>query len=143
MSDPDLLYNLFNIITVILLIISLLVFIPLIRIFTLEYHRRGIIRSIILLFSIILFLGMIWIFELERILFVLSLFIVFASFLFLLPIPAEKNIVDHFPLLRIDERDITFSRNELVPGTEKFIEYYARNPKKRVPDDRFASNQVC
>lgn len=137
MSNPDSLYNLFNIITVILLVISLLLFMPLIQIFIHENQKRGIIRSVILLFSVILILGLIWIFELERIVFVLSMFFVLAAIIFLIPIPAEKNIVDRFPLSRMDERDIVFSRNELVQGTERFIEYYARNPKNRIPDDLF------
>ncbi len=36
-----------------------------------------------------------------------------------------------------DERNIMFSRNELVPGTEHFKEYYRNNPEKKSSDDAF------
>ncbi|MBU8891131.1 MAG: reductive dehalogenase [Bacteroidales bacterium] len=45
-------------------------------------------------------------------------------------IPAEKH----------DERNVMFSRNELIPGTEKFDLYYSKNPDKREPDDKFRDN---
>jgi reductive dehalogenase len=40
---------------------------------------------------------------------------------------------------RIDERDIMFSRRELVPGTARFKAYYERKPENRSPDDLFRS----
>jgi len=38
---------------------------------------------------------------------------------------------------QFDERNIMFSRNELVPGTARFEEYYQRNPDKKPLDDKF------
>ena len=43
------------------------------------------------------------------------------------------------PTARIDERDIMFSRAELVPGTARFEEYYRARPENREPDDLFRS----
>ncbi len=40
---------------------------------------------------------------------------------------------------RIDERDIMFSRRELLPGTPRFNSYYKRRPENKAPDDRFRS----
>jgi len=57
-------------------------------------------------------------------------------------IPNGKNF--HYrqvkPSTRIDERDTMFSRNELVPGTKNFEDYYRRHPEKKALDDRFRKN---
>jgi ferredoxin len=41
------------------------------------------------------------------------------------------------PLPGVDERDIMFSRALLVPGTERYEEYYGRRPGQREKDDLF------
>jgi ferredoxin len=41
------------------------------------------------------------------------------------------------PLPGVDERDIMFSRALLVPGTERYQEYYGRRPQHREKDDLF------
>lgn len=41
------------------------------------------------------------------------------------------------PARPFDERDTMFSRRELVPGTERFDEYYARRPGNKPPDNKF------
>jgi reductive dehalogenase len=41
------------------------------------------------------------------------------------------------PLPGVDERDIMFSRALLVPGTERYEEYYGRRPEHREKDDLF------
>ena len=41
------------------------------------------------------------------------------------------------PAPGVDERDIMFSRATLVPGTERFEEYYRWRPQNREPDDKF------
>lgn len=38
---------------------------------------------------------------------------------------------------RYDERDVMFSRNLLIPETDRFIEYYAKNADKKKLDDKF------
>ena len=50
---------------------------------------------------------------------------------------AVPDVVDDRPRGRIDERDIMFSRNLLQPGSERFREYYERNPRFREADDGF------
>ncbi len=46
---------------------------------------------------------------------------------------------DDTPKSRVDERDIMFSRRLLVEGSDRFNEYYRRNPDKKVLDDLFRS----
>jgi len=41
------------------------------------------------------------------------------------------------PSVRIDERDIMFSRMRLMEGTDRFNDYYKNRPKNRAPDDHF------
>ncbi|NNK47666.1 MAG: 4Fe-4S dicluster domain-containing protein [Gemmatimonadetes bacterium] len=56
-----------------------------------------------------------------------------------LVVPTGSNHVAErdTPTVRIDERDIMFSRARLEPGTERFDAYYARRPENREPDERF------
>jgi ferredoxin len=37
---------------------------------------------------------------------------------------------------RVDERDVMFARMARTPGTPAFLDYYARRPELRAPDDR-------
>lgn len=57
--------------------------------------------------------------------------------LFLIPIKNLNPPKDSIPLYKYDERNIMFSRNELEPGTERFKEYYSKNPDKKNIDDQF------
>jgi len=41
------------------------------------------------------------------------------------------------PDWRYDERDTLFSRQDLVPGTSRYEEYYARHPENKAADNRF------
>ena len=60
-----------------------------------------------------------------------------AAALFLLPTRGRHTWDNDTPKKRIDERDIMFSRRLLEPRTPQFEDYYARNPDKKVWDDKF------
>ena len=64
---------------------------------------------------------------------------IFAGVLIVLFFPYRGRIRYHrqIPSARFDERDTMFSRRSLVPGTERFDDYYARNPGNKSPDNRF------
>ncbi len=53
----------------------------------------------------------------------------------------QRKITEEYdiPRSRIDERDIMFSRCLLIEGSDRFNEYYKRNPDKKVLDDIFRS----
>jgi ferredoxin len=55
----------------------------------------------------------------------------------LLPLPGRDLLELGQPLPGQDERDIMFSRATLVPGTDRFEEYYRSRPQYRKPDDQF------
>lgn len=62
------------------------------------------------------------------------------SFPLALLIPDKKTIYNQgIPSKKIDERNTMFSRNELVPGTKPFDEYYQENPDKKEADNLFRS----
>lgn len=60
-----------------------------------------------------------------------------AGLVFLFPWNFPTNQKRQQPGSRIDERDIMFSRRLLVPGTEKFDEYYKRKPHHLPEDNKF------
>jgi len=53
------------------------------------------------------------------------------------PTGKNKSYLIPKPITQIDERDTMFSRNELVPKTDAFDNYYTRKPENREPDDNF------
>ncbi len=55
--------------------------------------------------------------------------------IFIIPLGRNSKYRHTIPLNRIDERDTMFSRNELKPGSDKFNDYYKRNPDKKAIDD--------
>lgn len=57
--------------------------------------------------------------------------------LFLLPLKSRSSISDGKPGKRYDERDIMFSRKELVPGSEKYNSYYKAHPELEELDNLF------
>jgi reductive dehalogenase len=66
----------------------------------------------------------------------LGLFAITGAYL-LFPGGTPRLKDDDTPRVRIDERDIMFSRNLYEPGTARFEEYYAANPEKKPLDDAF------
>ncbi len=57
--------------------------------------------------------------------------------LLLIPFGRKKQQPVSIPSHQIDERDTMFSRNELIPGTETFDNYYNRKPAYKEVDDHF------
>lgn len=95
------------------LIFSSLILVPFLMLYFIDFEIKGTIISIFL--SIIYFL-------------IIILFI---------PIRPKLKGEYQIPKQRHDERDIMFSRNELIPGTEKYDDYYNKNPENKIPDDNF------
>ncbi len=61
--------------------------------------------------------------------------------IFLLPNGKNHAYRQVKPEGKIDERDTMFSRNELMPDTENFEDYYKHHPEKKALDDRFRGNK--
>lgn len=57
--------------------------------------------------------------------------------IFLVPVGQKHITEDDTPKIRVDERDIMFARARLLPGSERFEEYYRRKPDKKALDDKF------
>ncbi len=67
----------------------------------------------------------------------LVLAVIVGALVFLFPFPGGGLIRLGEPVPGVDERDVMFSRATLVPGTERFDEYYRSHPHLRGPDDGF------
>ncbi|MCD6556543.1 MAG: 4Fe-4S dicluster domain-containing protein [Bacteroidales bacterium] len=52
----------------------------------------------------------------------------------------KKKYVFNYPKTQIDERNIMFSRAELLPGSKKFEDYYAEHPENLEKDNKFRKN---
>ena len=59
-----------------------------------------------------------------------------AAAVFVFRYPPEKHGTGSDGNTRFDERDISFSRFKLIPGTDNYIDYYQRNPGKENTDAR-------
>ena len=49
----------------------------------------------------------------------------------------NRTLQNGTPTRRIDERSVMFARNELVPGTQRFDDYYRAHPEHKTADDKF------
>lgn len=95
-------------------------------------------------FSLLLFLSFLYIFlglasfKYQPIISLILLLITAIVILILIiPVRKRNTTEDDYPKSRLDERDIMFSREKLVPGTERFEQYYNENPDKKIVDDKF------
>ncbi|MFC2107068.1 4Fe-4S dicluster domain-containing protein [Bacteroidota bacterium] len=102
-----------------------------------EKEKKAGSRAIILSLIFLIAGYCIFIFKFEYIVLILAIFWGALILSFFLPLKINKNITDTEPKNRIDERDIMFSRNELVPGTDRFNEYYSSHPENKILDDLF------
>jgi len=109
----------------------------LIGLFHIEKENLGRNRAfytfiIILIYSILSFL-----FFPDILILIDSIVLLIVIILFLYPYKIDKSLTDDIPLSRYDERDIMFSRKELIPGTEKYLNYYKDNGPKELLDNEF------
>jgi reductive dehalogenase len=69
------------------------------------------------------------------ILIIILLFLLFLAIPFKYKTERTKEEID----LKLDEREVMFSRAELIPDTDRFKEYYEAHPEHKFPDDKFRS----
>lgn len=106
-------------------------------IFYQEKEKRAGFRALLLALLLPPIYLLTWYYNWEVIALILTADLLITSILFLIPFGNKKNITDDFPKTQIDERDIMFSRNELKENTERFNEYYSKNPDKLKLDNKF------
>lgn len=105
----------------------------------LEKELLAVQRSLLLLFfTALLFLPLFVPFSLRDIIVQLIDITLVAGLVYLLfPFRLKKTGPGDDPCIQIDERDIMFARSELVPGTERFEQYYKMHPENRPLDDEW------
>lgn len=102
-----------------------------------EGEKEG-AKKAVLLGLLVLFLGtVIFLLHLEITIYITIVILSAAVILLIYPFKKDLNYTDDFPNEKYDERDIMFSRKELIPGTKKYKAYYARNPDKEPLDNLF------
>lgn len=102
-----------------------------------ENEKRAAFRALFIALLLPLPYLFTWIFSWEIFSIVLIIDLILSAVLFLIPFYFPKNITDDYPLTKIDERDIMFSRNELKPDSQNFKNYYERHPERKNLDDEF------
>ena len=110
--------------------------------FVWEKEGKAAFRAFIFI-PVLIGIAMVVVSDSERIAYVtVPLFLIFLSVLiyFLIPSFLFSKHTETKPKGRIDERNTMFSRNELVPGTERFENYYNEFPGHRAKDDLFRNN---
>ena len=123
-----------------LLFVLVLLFVTMAIAFLLEKEKRPAFFSFLSSFLfLLLFVAFYYFSDDEKVYFASSFvgLITIISVLLLIPFKNRKHIKPGRVKKQFDERDVMFSRVELVPGTEKFEDYYKRNPEKKVLDDKF------
>ena len=92
-----------------------------------------------ILFSLVVLSAglLIFIYQVEIAIYILMAILFAAIILFIYPFKTDRTFTDDEPIEKYDERDIMFSRKELIPGTEKYIAYYKKYPEREILDDAF------
>jgi reductive dehalogenase len=103
-----------------------------------ENEKRASLVSVFLASILLLIISAINIFEVNNYVnFIIISFIIISILIFAIPLRNKYKIILGIVKKQYDERDIMFSRNELIAGTQEFDEYYKRNPEKKLLDDKF------
>ncbi|MEN8119203.1 MAG: reductive dehalogenase [Bacteroidota bacterium] len=124
----------------VLIVTFILIFVIVGIAFLFEKEKRPALFSFLFAFLFIIFLGLFNFFENSEKEFFLYGFVGVSVILFLIliiPFKNKNHIKPGVITKQFDERDVMFSRMELIPGTDKFNNYYQRNPDKKVLDDKF------
>ena len=133
----DTLFDLSTLFCLISSLTFLVIFIYSTYIFYKENEKRAALLALIIgiLLPIPYFIA--WYYNYNILALILFADIILTGLLFIYPFKTSKTICDETPLNKIDERDVMFSRNELVKGSENYTNYYARNPEKEDLDNTF------
>jgi reductive dehalogenase len=105
-----------------------------------EHEKRA--ANLLMLFGIVLLVPVIFLllssFQLSEIVgwILITLYVLIPLLLFL-PIDKRKWPKPAKPKGRIDERDVMFSRNHYIPGSERYNAYYSKYPEKEILDNKF------
>lgn len=68
---------------------------------------------------------------------ILITLLIFVLIIILIPISRAIVFENMVPKFQFDERDTLFARNDLIPGSENYKDYYNRRPEHQVLDDYF------
>lgn len=104
-------------------------------------RRAGRVATLFTLSTLIIFLAPVFLSDTVQmiIIFITVTLIMVFFILMLIPIGRPEHHLEQ-TINKIDERDVIFSRNQLVPGTEKFNTYYRQHSDLLLPDNEWRKN---
>ncbi len=108
--------------------------------FKLEHERKPVFVSLYFAAGFVVLYFILQLFEVKVQIMATNIFLLmsfFTFFVFFIPFRNKNHVKAGKVTTRFDERNIMFSRNELIPGTEQFNEYYRNHPEKKELDDKF------
>jgi len=127
-----------QIIASIILITFVIVFLLFAYTFIKENEKRAALISALSASFLFFILLLTFLFSANNIIYILTISISFIVFvIFIIPLKNKIKVKPGIVKTQFDERDIMFSRNELIKGTQRFEEYYKNNPDKKILDDKF------
>lgn len=106
-------------------------------IFWFENEKRASYRALLIAIILPIPYFLSWHYSWEIVAIILLIDLILTAVAFSIPLPTSKNRTDRFPKTQIDERDIMFSRNELKPGSQRYEDYYSKNPNRKATDNEF------
>ncbi len=123
-------------ITFLILVISTITFI-------IEKEKKAALRSLFLNITVPSLIILPIILNIQIILFIALIVFgisILAFISILLPINNISYFIDPEPTEKHDERNIMFSRGELIDGSDRFKKYYEAHPENKLSDDTFRKN---
>ena len=117
----------------------IIMFIGLALMFSHENEKQAVRKSNILAFISLIIGSAIYLLNLEIVFYSLFVLGIISILALIFPYSANPEFTGDIPETRVDERDIMFSRKELIPGSEKYTKYYQRRPELEPLDNAFRS----
>ena len=105
--------------------------------FLLERERYALRKSLLLMLLAPLPFILAGILNIHSIEIMLSILTLTILLVIIIPFKTPTGIIDMEPEGKYDERDTMFSRRELAPESERYKDYYQRNPEKESADMNF------
>ncbi len=103
-----------------------------------EYRARamGVSSALLILVALLWFGGYFVFSPPDYILISALVFVAAFTLLYFLPTGSSRSLLIEKTVERYDERDVIFSREEYLPGSEKYEQYYSTRPEFKETDDK-------
>ena len=115
----------------------MLLFFLMLHMFYKEQEKPGLNKTLVIGIAVVIIGSSIYFLNMVILFYTFVFIVLIVLVLLIFPVKNRNDICDLIPIHRQDERDIMFSRRELVPGTEKYKAYYRKHPEREELDNQF------